>query len=81
MDIKNCLQPEDHKKAIGITDEQIVANIKKSIGIIRNSGIDYEFRITVVPIFHNDTIIESIAREIREPINMYYKILLSLKNY
>ncbi len=65
MDIKSCLQPEEYKKVSGITDEQIITNIKKSIAIISNSGIDYEFRTTVIPIFHNKTTIEEIAREIK----------------
>ena len=65
MDIKSCLQPEEYKKAAGITDEQIITNIKKSISIIRNSGVDYEFRTTVVPAFHDITTIEEIAREIK----------------
>jgi pyruvate formate lyase activating enzyme len=65
MDIKNCLQPEEYQKSIGINDGQIVTNIKKSIGIIINSEIDYEFRTTVIPIFHDAVTIEEIAREIR----------------
>jgi pyruvate formate lyase activating enzyme len=65
MDIKSCLQPEEYKKVSGITDEKIITNIKKSIDIISNSETDYEFRTTVVPVFHDVTAIEGIAREIK----------------
>lgn len=65
MDIKSCLQPEEYKKVSGITDEKIITNIKKSIDIISNSETDYEFRTTVVPVFHDVTTIEGIAREIK----------------
>jgi pyruvate formate lyase activating enzyme len=65
MDIKSCLQSEEYKKVSGITDEKIITNIKKSIDIIRNSEIDYEFRTTVVPVFHDVATIEEIAREIK----------------
>ena len=65
MDIKSCLQSEEYKKVSGITDEKIITNIKKSIDIIKNSEIDYEFRTTVVPVFHDVATIEEIAREIK----------------
>jgi pyruvate formate lyase activating enzyme len=39
-------------------------NIKKSIEIIKNSGIDYEFRTTVIPGFHKEEDILQIAKEI-----------------
>lgn len=65
MDIKSCLQPEEYKKVSGITDEKIITDIKKSIDIIKNSEIDYEFRTTVVPVFHDVATIEEIAREIK----------------
>jgi pyruvate formate lyase activating enzyme len=45
MDIKTSL--EKYEKAIGVKID--LENIKKSVEIIKNSGIDYEFRTTVVP--------------------------------
>jgi pyruvate formate lyase activating enzyme len=65
MDIKSCLKPEAYKKAIGINDEQVISKIKKSINLIRCAGIEYEFRTTVIPIFHDEKTIEEIAREIK----------------
>jgi pyruvate formate lyase activating enzyme len=38
--------------------------IKKSIGIIKNSGIDYEFRTTIAPLLSEEDILE-IAQELK----------------
>ena len=46
-------------------------NIKKSIEVIKNSGIDYEFRMTVVPGIHTKEDILQIAREI-SPAKKFY---------
>ena len=46
-------------------------NIKKSIEIIKDSGIDYEFRTTVVPGIHTKEDIIQIAKDI-EPAKRYY---------
>ncbi|MBW2993373.1 anaerobic ribonucleoside-triphosphate reductase activating protein [Candidatus Woesearchaeota archaeon] len=45
MDIKSPL--EDYDKAAGVKADK--EKIKKSIELIRNSGLDYEFRTTIVP--------------------------------
>ncbi|MBN2127367.1 MAG: anaerobic ribonucleoside-triphosphate reductase activating protein [Candidatus Diapherotrites archaeon] len=45
MDIKSSL--ENYSKAVGT--EVNTENIKKSIELIMNSGIDYEFRSTIIP--------------------------------
>lgn len=60
MDIKTKI--DDYKKAVGT--EVDLEKIKKSIGIIRNSGINYEFRTTVVPGIHEEEDILAIAEEI-----------------
>ncbi len=65
MDIKNCLQTEAYTRTIRVQNEQIITKIKKSIELIMVSGVDYEFRTTVVPGFHNVEMIESIAKEIK----------------
>lgn len=65
MDIKNCLQPEAYNQASGIKDKQVIANIRKSISIIKHSRIEYEFRTTVVPLFHDEKTIQEIAQEIK----------------
>lgn len=46
MDIKASF--ESYGKITSITDEQM-ASVKKSIELIKNSGVDYEFRTTFAP--------------------------------
>lgn len=65
MDIKNYLQPDVYLPTIGVKDNGIITNIKKSIELIMHTGIEYEFRTTVVPLFHDETAIMNIAREIK----------------
>ncbi len=45
MDIKTSL--DDYENVVGVKVD--INQIKKSIELIKNSGIDYEFRTTVVP--------------------------------
>ena len=55
MDIKNS--PDKYAETVGIPGFDI-SKIRRSIEIIRSSGVDYEFRTTVVSPLHS---IESIA--------------------
>ena len=58
MDIKSS--PANYNKAAGTKVD--LKKIKKSINLIKNSGIDYEFRITVVPTVVGKKDIEEIAK-------------------
>jgi pyruvate formate lyase activating enzyme len=60
MDIKQCQKKYDLVTGVKIDFEKI----KESINLIKNSGIDYEFRTTVVPTIHNKEDIIQIARDI-----------------
>lgn len=51
MDIKAA--PDDYEKASGAKVN--MEHIKKSAKLIMDSGVDYEFRTTVVPEFFNET--------------------------
>jgi len=62
MDIKAPLNKETYSVVSGISVD--VENIRRSINIIMNSGLNYEFRTTVVPTFHTSEDIVDIAREI-----------------
>jgi len=70
MDIKNTVQSLKLKVA-GDKYERTVGSkiglekIRESIGLLMKSGIDYEFRTTVVPAFLKGEDIEEIARFIR----------------
>lgn len=65
MDIKNCLQVESYTRTIGIQEPLMISRIKNSIDLIMHSGIEYEFRTTVVPGFHNSGRIEDLAKDIK----------------
>ena len=52
MDIKAPLTIEKYSKATGVNTEKLLENVKESIRLLMESGIDYEFRTTVVPSIH-----------------------------
>jgi pyruvate formate lyase activating enzyme len=62
MDIKNCFK-DTYEKTVGV--EIDLEKIKKSVKIIMASGLEYEFRTTVVPGLHTGSDILDIAPEIR----------------
>jgi pyruvate formate lyase activating enzyme len=62
MDIKAPLVFSKYNKATGVKTD--LEKIKESIEIIKSSGIDYEFRTTVVPTIHAKKDIMQIAKEI-----------------
>jgi pyruvate formate lyase activating enzyme len=62
MDIKAPLNSEKYSEAVGLKID--IDAIKKSVNLIRNSGVDYEFRTTIVPDIHQKQDILDIAQEI-----------------
>jgi pyruvate formate lyase activating enzyme len=58
MDIKNS--PAGYKRAIGLDFE--IKKIRQSVKLIMESGIDYEFRTTVVPGIHSEKDFEKIGQ-------------------
>jgi pyruvate formate lyase activating enzyme len=63
MDIKAPLTEEKYSKVTNVNG--MVKNVKESIAIIMKSGINYEFRTTVVPTLHSEKDIEEIAKQIK----------------
>lgn len=64
MDIKNS--PERYAESVGLyADKFDVSPVLKSIEIIMNSGIDHEFRTTVVTELFDEKSIEGAARMIK----------------
>ncbi len=57
MDIKHS--PSKYNQATGV--EVNIENIRQSVKIIQNSGVDYEFRTTCVPTIHQESDFEEIA--------------------
>ena len=62
MDVKNS--PEKYALTCGLESVDLAA-VEKSIGLLTGSGIEYEFRTTVVKEYHTAEDIESIARWIK----------------
>lgn len=62
MDIKNS--PEKYAETVGIPGFD-VSKIQRSIEIIRSSGIEYEFRTTVVAPLHNGESIAGAAQMVK----------------
>lgn len=61
MDIKNAFAY--YPETVGVEDFDVTP-VQESISIIRNSGIDYEFRTTVVREFHTVERIRELAQSI-----------------
>jgi len=56
MDIKAPLTSKDYGKLTGVKID--IKKIKRSIGLIKNSSIDYEFRTTVAPLLTEKDILQ-----------------------
>ena len=89
MDIKAPLESKRYSEISGVKVN--LSNIKKSIKIIMDSSIDYEFRTTVIPNFLNDDDILKISNQIKgaskyylqqfDPENVFNKKLKKIKPY
>jgi pyruvate formate lyase activating enzyme len=64
MDIKAPLTEENYEKITNV--KGFLENVKESISLIMNSGVDYEFRTTVVPGMHSEGDIEEISKYIKD---------------
>lgn len=62
MDIKNS--EDKYAETVGVTNP-LMDKIKQSISIIMNSGIDYEFRTTLVAEYHTKESIEKMGELIK----------------
>jgi pyruvate formate lyase activating enzyme len=65
MDIKAPLEWEKYGRAAGIKDRHLFDNVLKSVKVLKESGIDYEFRTTVVPGMHTEEDIIEIAGQLK----------------
>ena len=64
MDIKGPLDSQVYSRSTGIRNGKLFEKVKETIKLIMESGIDYEFRTTVVPTLHEKADIIKIARYI-----------------
>lgn len=75
MDIKN--RPERYAETVGT--EMDIEKIRKSVRLIMESGVDYEFRTTVVPGIHTEKDFDGIAKLIRGAKRYYLQTFRSGK--
>lgn len=68
MDIKNS---EDHYIETAGVKNPLIDKIKQSISIIMNSGLDYEFRTTLVAEYHSKESIETMGELIKGAKKLY----------
>jgi pyruvate formate lyase activating enzyme len=64
MDIKAPLSFNGYEKSTRIKSKELLERVRESVDLIIHSGVDYEFRTTVVPSLHSEEDILEIAREI-----------------
>jgi pyruvate formate lyase activating enzyme len=62
MDIKASFDGS-YDRACGVAVNK--ENIRESIGLIMSSGLEYEFRTTIVPQYHDLDSVENMAKEIK----------------
>lgn len=60
MDIKNSR--EHYARASGVENEKLIPDIERSISILKNGKIPFEFRSTLVKGIHNKQDVEQMAR-------------------
>jgi pyruvate formate lyase activating enzyme len=62
MDLKGPLTEEAYRRCAGIGNESMLRRVKESIQLLSSSGVEHEFRTTVVPGLHGPQEIEAMAR-------------------
>ena len=65
MDVKAPLRARDYSRVAGVDINDELRRIEKSIDIIISSGIDHEFRTTVIKGVHGEDEVEAIARSLQ----------------
>jgi len=64
MDIKAPLEPGPYRIATGIDKPDVVDLVGLSIDMLQSSGVEHEFRTTVVPLMHGPTEVAKIAERL-----------------
>lgn len=65
MDIKAPLDFESYRRSAGIADERTLDRVRDSVDLLMDERVDYEFRITVVPVLHRATDLRRIGDTLR----------------
>lgn len=65
LDVKAPLTVEAYSKATGVNAENLMAHVEKTIQILLEGSVDYEFRTTLVPTIHDEEDMEQICGSIK----------------
>ncbi len=65
VDIKAPLTVEKYSKASGITAEKLLGKVKKTVEVLIEAKMDYEFRTTAVPTLHEEEDIREICDDLK----------------
>jgi pyruvate formate lyase activating enzyme len=63
MDIKTILDLEAYQNICCIKDQQLLHKVEESVEILKESGVDYQLRTTVVPQFHEKEMINILEKK------------------
>lgn len=77
MDVKNCFKK--YAETSGVSDV-FLENIKQSLQILKQSGIDYELRTTLVKEFHLEDDIKQMATELAGHKKMFLQNFIDSPN-
>jgi len=65
MDVKAPLEPERYSRVCGVDARHLLPRIRSSIEVILSSGVDHEFRTTLVPTLHGPGDVKVICLAVR----------------
>ena len=65
MDIKTVFEKDKYNEVVGIKDDRIISKISRSIEILRNENINYQFRTTIIPDLHSIEIKNRLTEQFR----------------
>jgi len=63
MDVKSCLDENSYCKVTNVADSML-SRVKTSIEMLIEGHVDYEFRVTIVPEYHEPEDIYQLARDL-----------------
>jgi len=65
LDVKAPLTKEKYSEASGVNADSFLQEIKKTIRLLLNDAVEYEFRTTLVPTLHHTDDVEKICQTIK----------------
>ena len=66
MDVKAPLDEKRYQQATGVSEKKFLVGVRESIKLILQSGVDYEFRTTVVPGIHCAEDVSLLSNQLNE---------------